>query len=70
LGEQVQLARTEVADQRLQPGWGVVETRCHLIGRQPVGQVGTQGLVAPLRRAGRPEEELPTPPRGLSGGGR
>jgi hypothetical protein len=67
LGEQLELASTQVADQRLQAGRGVVEARCHLLGRQPVGQVGAQGLIAPLRRAGRPEEELPASPRGLSG---
>jgi hypothetical protein len=69
-GEEFQLARPEVTDQRGEGGRGVTEPFGCGDGGQALGQVGAQCLITPLRRADRLEEELPAPPRGHLGGDR
>ena len=64
LGEQRQLARAEVADQRRQRRAGVAEPRGGLAQRRPLIQVGAHRLIPPLVHLGRAGERLPAGTRG------
>ena len=59
----------EVSHRRQQRGGGVAEPGGRLAGGQPLGQVGAQRLIPPLRRRLRAEEELPARPAGQAAEG-